>query len=336
MNPVISIVVPNFNREDLISETIDSVVRTASDRWELLVVDDHSSDTSLNVAASYAAKESKIQCWTRKSTQPGAPACRNEGAKHSQGRYLIFLDSDDLLSRECIVRRLEEFEKRADVDFLVFPGEKFDRVPGDLGERWFTASNDSLSDFLAAPAWQTSAVIWRKESFDRLGGFREDLISWQDWDLHVRAIANGFSFQLVEGAPPDHFVRRGHVSRISSASEVKIDHLTQRKSLFEDTVDLLRATANWNQNRQDLMIRRFVILAIQLYRADQHDLAEEVMNDIKKTVEIDENTHSALQRYFSFEVNSFYRRSLLGKLIRPFFKQYYRFQLGACVIQRVR
>ena len=328
-------VVPSFNRKEMIGETLESVIANTSENWELLCVDDHSSDNSLEVVAAFTQEDSRVKYWSRKSSVGGAPACRNEGASKANGDYLIFLDSDDLLHCSCLKRRTEEFQKHPEMDFLVFPGDRFDCEPGDLGDRWFTQSDDSLNDFLEGPAWQTSAVIWKKSAFEKLGGFGEDLLSWQDWDLHVRAIASGLQFQLIDG-DADYYVRRGHKSRISKQSEVKLSHLRQRSELFRDTITLLRETRNWNQRRQDLMVRRYVVLAIQMRNAGNPEESERVLESMQQEIILSDGKYRKIIEYFRFETNTFYRRSVVGRLVRPIIKQYHRSRLGACVIQRAK
>ena len=151
----------------------------------------------------------------------------------------------------------------------------------------------------------------------------------------MRAIANGLKFELFNGIA-DHFIRRGHNSRISKHSEVKTEHLLQRKKLFRDTVELLKTTNNWNKRRRDLMIRRYVILAIQMHRTGQTDLAENTLQDMKKAVDTGRQKNTAIRRYFRFETSSFYRSSTAGGLLRPLVKQYHRIRLGDCVIQSVK
>lgn len=333
MPPAVSIVTPLFNRACLLEETIDSVISQSYERWEMLVVDDHSTDKSFDVATQKAREDPRIKVWKRRGNVKGAPACRNEGLSQATGDYVIFLDSDDLLSRDCLHQRLEAFSKLPSMDFLVFPGEQFDTKPGDLGIKWFSIADDCLTGFLEKPLWQTTAVIWKKDSLLDLGGFRENLLSWQDWDLHIRAFAKGYQFLQIDG-PADSFVRRGHVTRISKQSEIKEEHLQQRSKLFLDTKKLLEATGNWNDRRRDLLIQRFIVLALLFDRAGLKEQACATIKSLKQHFQLSDTRNKMIRKYYNFETDPRFKNSLIGKLKRPFIKEYFRFRLGDCIAAR--
>src|SRR5688500_14327273 len=75
--PLVSIIIPNFNRVHLIGETLDSLLRQSYSNWEAIVVDDRSTDTSLLVIEEYVKKDSRIRFFIRSREPKGAPTCRN-------------------------------------------------------------------------------------------------------------------------------------------------------------------------------------------------------------------------------------------------------------------
>ena len=233
-NKTVSVVVPLFNREKLIVETMDSVRNQTWENFELLVVDDHSTDNSLSAAVECADGDERIRVWKRRSTQKGAPACRNEGMNAASGNWIVFLDSDDLLGTECLQNRVRLFGEAVENDFHLFPSEQFRNEPGDLGVRWFRVAEDDLAGFLEKPLWQTTAAIWKIDSIRNLGGFREDLLAWQDWDLFVRAIVNDLKY-MIHDTRADNFIRRSLHDRISAFAERDVEKLENRKQLFRDT-----------------------------------------------------------------------------------------------------
>lgn len=95
--PIVSVIVPVFNREGLLPETLDSVSAQTLQDWECIVVDDGSTDASLQVALGYAARDARFQAFRRTSKTKGANVCRNEGLQRACGQYLQFLDSDDVI-----------------------------------------------------------------------------------------------------------------------------------------------------------------------------------------------------------------------------------------------
>lgn len=98
MQALVSIIIPSFNREDLLSETLDSVLNQTYENWECIIVDDDSTDTTPQIGRRYAAGDRRIVFLKRPAERPkGAASCRNVGLESAKGEYIQFLDSDDLL-----------------------------------------------------------------------------------------------------------------------------------------------------------------------------------------------------------------------------------------------
>ncbi|WP_335992939.1 glycosyltransferase family 2 protein [Pseudoalteromonas sp. CH_XMU1449-3] len=93
--PLVSIIMPAYNSEKYISESIESVILQTFKNWELLITDDRSSDNTQNVVEQYCAKDCRIKLYVNKENG-GAGAARNNSITHAKGRYIAFLDSDDL------------------------------------------------------------------------------------------------------------------------------------------------------------------------------------------------------------------------------------------------
>ncbi|SKB76358.1 Glycosyltransferase involved in cell wall bisynthesis [Salegentibacter salinarum] len=99
MKPLVSIIIPTYNRAHLIGETLDSVIAQTYKNWECIVVDDHSTDNTSQVGLEYTIKDERITFVKRpKGSLKGAASCRNIGLKNAKGDFVQFLDSDDLLA----------------------------------------------------------------------------------------------------------------------------------------------------------------------------------------------------------------------------------------------
>ncbi len=96
MSKLVSIITPNYNSEESISETIESVINQSYDLWELIVVDDYSTDGSIRIIEEYAQRDDRISLikLDKNNGRPAVP--RNIGLRHAKGEYAAFLDSDDL------------------------------------------------------------------------------------------------------------------------------------------------------------------------------------------------------------------------------------------------
>lgn len=110
MSLLISIVTPNYNCAKFIAQTINSVLAQTYTNWEMLIVDDCSTDGSYEIALDYAKKDSRIKVF-RNEKNSGAAVSRNRAIKESKGEYLAFLDSDDLWKPEKLKTQLVFMQK---------------------------------------------------------------------------------------------------------------------------------------------------------------------------------------------------------------------------------
>lgn len=148
-NETVSVIMPMYNSEQYIAQTIESVQAQTRKDWELWIVDDVSTDRSADIAQSYAAGDGRIHYYPEKE-KAGVARARNDGIRLSAGRYLAFLDSDDLWLPEKLERQME-FMRRAGVPFVysgceVIDGDgrrtgKIRKVPEHLTYRQYLRGN---------------------------------------------------------------------------------------------------------------------------------------------------------------------------------------------------
>lgn len=169
MEELISIVVPVYQVERFIAETIESVQKQDYKNWELLLVDDCSEDKSCAIIEEMAAGDSRIRL-IHQQTNQGAAKARNCGVRNAAGRYLCFLDSDDLWESDKLSRELT-FMKEKSAGF-VFTGYEFaDEYGKGLGKVVRVPAQISYSEALKNTTIFTSTVM-----FDRTKIKDEDIL----------------------------------------------------------------------------------------------------------------------------------------------------------------
>jgi glycosyltransferase involved in cell wall biosynthesis len=118
-NPLVSIIIPTYNRAHLIDETLQSIVRQTYQDWECLVVDDGSTDKTNLILKGWMQKDSRIHyCKRTPNKLKGGNACRNYGLELSKGDYILFFDSDDIMFPNKLELGLSGFDK-ADIDYVI-------------------------------------------------------------------------------------------------------------------------------------------------------------------------------------------------------------------------
>jgi glycosyltransferase involved in cell wall biosynthesis len=186
--PGVSIVVSLFNKALFLSETIESVQSQTFNNWELIIVDDCSTDTSVEVLLPYLKADPRIHLF-KNETNRGANYGRNLGLKMSKAPFIIFLDADDILTPFCCERRIEVMVESDNLDFSVFSMGVFHQHPGDNPSKWIPKSKNPLQDFLSHKLpWAICQPIWKKDFLLSIGGFDESFQRRQDVELHTRAL----------------------------------------------------------------------------------------------------------------------------------------------------
>ena len=181
-NPTVSVIIPTYNRAGMLKEAIDSVLAQDYSNFELIVVDDGSTDETLQILDCYSGKIKRI-C----QRNQGVSAARNRGIAAASGGFIAFLDSDDLWlpgkltiqteflrsTQDALICQTEEIWIRNGVQ--VNPRERHRKYSGMIFER-------SLALCLVSP----SAVMVRRSLFDKFGLFDESLPACEDYDMWLR------------------------------------------------------------------------------------------------------------------------------------------------------
>lgn len=195
--PSITIVIPAYNRSRVLERAVRSVqAQTVSD-WELLIVDDGSTDETPIVAERLADRDGRVRV-LRHPVNRGAQAARNTGARAARSKWVAFLDSDDEWLPSSLELRLGLAEQRGvsvvHSEGLVVRGDDVPvafRVPPITGR--------SYGRLLAGPGPLLQALLVTKGALERIGFLDEAIVAFQEWDTSIR-LARYFDFGFVPEA----------------------------------------------------------------------------------------------------------------------------------------
>lgn len=195
----ISIVIPSYNRAPLIGKTIESVLAQSYTDWELIIVDDGSTDNSISVIESYLTDDRISLNYRPKDRPAGGNAARNYGFELSKGDYIKWLDSDDLMDSECLLRQARFLEdKNADVVFCRSKEFTDDAHKGiSFGDFWhpsFPEENETnerlLEKFILGKyRFSNNDGLWRRRFFST-SPYNENLKNSQEWLMITEALCD--------------------------------------------------------------------------------------------------------------------------------------------------
>lgn len=249
----VSIILPTYNRAYSIRRSIESILRQTYSRWELLVIDDGSTDHTEEIVAEIAASDSRV-LYRRQACNGGVAAARNEGIRQARYEYIAFQDSDDVWKEDKLERQMQVFADRPQVGmvYCAFEGEKQD------GTRICFPDNSVGTENLQGNMYRLllqrnvidapTAVIY-KECLDRVGGFDETLTCLEDWELFLR-IAKEYEIGCVtEPLLVSNIHNSGVSSRVGGYFHARCMMIVQHKAalleygIFHQTVEQMLAMA---------------------------------------------------------------------------------------------
>ena len=230
-NQKVSIIIPVFNGEKYIKQSIDSIKQQSYKDIEIIVIDDGSSDKTATIVNQY---ENII---TITQDRKGATAARNAGLARSTGEYIKFLDSDDYLSENIIELQVKLANKC-----------KENEIPYGYSLNFHEGKNHKLiikkpkidlygkqSIGLILDNIQTSLPLHRRSSLLKINGFNQNLTSKQEWNLHIRLSLAGHRF--IYNDHPAIFQRHHNEShRISNRKKTAENEIKNLAQAYSDLI----------------------------------------------------------------------------------------------------
>lgn len=260
---LVSVVIPSFNRASLVPDTVRSVFRQSRRPLEVIVQDDGSTDDSVERLRGLDPPAG-VRFEVVAGDNRGACPSRNDGAARSRGEFLMFLDSDDLLTApalELLAQRL--VATGADLawgpwrNMRVRDGhcELGTPIRRDFGDDW-------LVDLLHNRWIATCAVLYRREALARVGPWREDVVHDGDFYFNMQLAAAGASLAGIDTLTS--YYRQGGGDQLSVKDfRVKAGHTRAVLQAAEDAMDRLGA---WTDARRKALAWRYFYTAREVWK----------------------------------------------------------------------
>lgn len=231
MKYLVSIIIPVFNSETHLEETIKSILDQSYKYWELILVDDGSSDKSIEIAEEYALRDTRIRNLKRpKNRQKGGNVCRNFGFQNANGEYINWFDSDDLMAPSMLEQKVKKL-KNSDYEFVVCEGIEFQNSTSNIIRKWnqIHSENPLIDHAFGLINFHTNGPLFKKTFLVENELFDESLQRKQEWEFYTRLLMKFPKYGVVE--EPLYYYRNhkesinGRNSNKTLKSRIKADLL---------------------------------------------------------------------------------------------------------------
>lgn len=216
---LVSVVIPMYNAELYIEKMVESIVAQTYQNWELIIVDDNSTDRGCDIVRTFSERYENIILYIKNTNErKGANSSRNIGCKLSSGDYIVFFDADDIITSYCLSQRVAFMENNLNLDFSVFPAIGFKKSAFDLSVNFgYKQESVNLSLFLSGllpfAVWTN---IYKKSSLiDNEVWWDENLPCLQDTDFNILALQKGLKYKFANSAPDYLWRFYGNMNSIS-------------------------------------------------------------------------------------------------------------------------
>lgn len=259
--PLVSVLMTVYNREKYIAEAIESVIASSYQNWELIIVDDRSTDSSVEIARSYEAKDDRVKVYVNEKNLGDYPN-RNKATSYAKGKYIKYLDSDDLIywyGLQVMVEAMEKYPEAcmglASANFSTKQKYPVMLTPEESYKYHFFTRG-----FLYTGP---TGAIYKTEYFRNSGGFQVEYAVAADFGFNIKA---ALSAPIVV-FQSDLFWWRQHENQEIKKHEDKyllLNHQIHRELVFENTNIPATDRKHIKRNYQTLYARKAIHAIIHL------------------------------------------------------------------------
>jgi glycosyltransferase involved in cell wall biosynthesis len=232
MSPTVSVVMPNYNASEYVQETIESVLQQTFVDFEFLVIDDGSTDDSVDIIQRYSQQDSRIKLFTQ--SNQGVSITRNNGIQKASGEFIAFLDSDDIWLPDTLATHVQHLTANPSL------GLSFGRVEFMSSDSKPTGkySNSRLRNLKPKhlyeenhPITPSNAVI-RRAVLEQIGGFDKDLGCFADAELFLRVICHGWKIEGLNQVLVYYRINSGGMSSQLYRMEEEWERFSQQAQAY--------------------------------------------------------------------------------------------------------
>lgn len=264
----ITIVIPIYNREQYIGNTLESIAKSSVMPKSIILVDNNCTDGSMDICNRFKAEHETddLSIVVTEEKKTGANAARNNGLKLCKTEWVYFFDSDDIFD-SSFIQSMDRINKECDC--ICFPTVM--NVDGKQRVRKFRNSPDVPFQILTGML-STQSMLFRTDFLKKIGGWNESIQVWQDWELGTRLL---LSYPII------HWVPKPFHNILVHGDSITGNKLSDRYSERIHTMKTVCAQLKGNKQRKALILRSYILLGM-FRREENHDAVNACMAYIKK------------------------------------------------------
>ena len=244
--PLISIIVPCYNCDPFLKETLNSVINQTFQSWECIIVDDGSTDDSKIIAESYAKKDKRFTSISE--SNKGVSSARNKGIANSKGKYILPLDADDKIGNTYLEKASTILEMKQDVKIVYCEAELFELINGKWNLPVF-----NLKDMLMENSIFCTAMF-RKFDYEKTNGYNEKLqIGFEDWDFWLSMLESGGNVYKIPETCFYYRIReksRNNSLTLEIQKDLRLQLFSYHQTLYENNHLSIKNIEDWYVNKK--------------------------------------------------------------------------------------
>lgn len=288
---MVSLVIPVYNRKYFVEKMLYSVLEQTYTNWELILVDDGSTDGTYEMMHSFSQKDNRIRLYKRNRLPKGGQTCRNIGLEVARGEYIIFLDSDDLIKNTCVEYRVSFMNKHPLIDYAIFPAKSFvieeEKDIKKTNDQYWGIYNNKYSDsfenllrgdylfFVASNIYKRDVLVKNHIRWD------EKCLVFQDFYFNYCVMQCGLSylFYTSEYDYFDYYYRIYHSENNVCKNTVATDKFYSTLKILQNILDGISYQENTIKYKRAL--NSFMLKYFRSVVRDNSVLANEYLSFIK-------------------------------------------------------
>lgn len=287
-DPLVSVIIPTYNHAKYVCRAINSVLEQTYKNYEIIVVDDGSTDDTREVLEPYMDKIKYIY-----QENKGLAASRNTGIRAAKGDCLQFLDADDIILPQGLDIQVKFLKTHPDVDVVACRNRRVDAAGRLLLEqRRYVKKRIMFKDLVLTNRFAVNGLLLRRKCFTSAGFFDESLKSCEDWDMWLRIAAQNHRFLAHNHVLAQCYHYPSTMSQ--NASRMCDNRLTVLNKVF--------ANPDLDEEIFPLKKRAYIIALIQCIRRFYiNNILEEGRKHFIKAIKLDPSPLTDYQTFYNFD-----------------------------------